>query len=75
MTPQDGALGRALFDDQYIQNPYPLYERMHARGPIHRIGDSNFYAVTGWEAVNEAVVRCDDFSSNLRSGGDDTTLG
>lgn len=65
MTPQDGVLGRALFDDQYIQDPYQLYERMHAHGPIHRIGDSDFYAVTGWEAVNEAIARCDDFSSNL----------
>lgn len=65
MTRRDGALGIALFDDQHIQDPYPLYERMHAEGPVHRIGDSDFYAVTGWDAVNEAVTRCDDFSSNL----------
>lgn len=65
MTSLDGALGIALFDDQYIQDPYPLYERMHQEGPLHRIGDSDFYAVTGWAAVNEAVARCDDFSSNL----------
>lgn len=65
MTQPAGTLGLALFDDQFIQDPYPLYERMHATGPVHRIGDSDFYAVTGWEAVNEAVARCDDFSSNL----------
>jgi len=65
MTCQDGALGIALFDDRYIQDPYPLYERMHAEGPVHRIGDSDFYAVSGWDTVNEAVTRCDDFSSNL----------
>lgn len=65
MTQLAGTLGRALFDDQFIQDPYPLYERMHAEGSVHRIGDSNFYAVTGWEAVIEAVARCDDFSSNL----------
>ncbi|CAN5291262.1 cytochrome P450 [soil metagenome] len=65
MTSQDGALGIALFDDQYIQDPYPLYERMHAEGRVHRIGGSDFYAVTGWDTVNEAVTRCDDFSSNL----------
>ncbi|MGJ6121449.1 cytochrome P450 [Mycolicibacterium sp. Y3] len=65
MTQLAGPLGLALFDDQFIQDPYPLYERMHAEGPVHRIGDSDFYAVTGWEAVNDAVVRCDDFSSNL----------
>jgi cytochrome P450 len=65
MTCLDGELGVALFDDQYIQDPYPLYERMHAAGPVHRIGESGFYSVTGWEAVNDAVTRCDDFSSNL----------
>ena len=65
MTCRDGAVGIALFDDQYIQDPYPLYERMHAEGRVHRIGDSDFYAVTGWDTVNEAVARCDDFSSNL----------
>ena len=65
MTQRAGPLGLALFDDQFIQDPYPLYERMHAEASVHRIGDSDFYAVTGWEAVNDAVVRCDDFSSNL----------
>ena len=65
MTCADGAVGIALFDDQYIQDPYPLYERMHAQGRVHRIGDSDFFAVTGWDTVNEAVARCDDFSSNL----------
>jgi cytochrome P450 family 144 len=65
MTRRADGLGIALLDDQYIQDPYPLYERMHAAGPVHRIGDSDFYAVAGWNAVNEAVARCDDFSSNL----------
>ena len=65
MTSRDGALGIALFDDQYIQDPYPLYERMHDEGCVHRIGDSDFYAVTGWDAVTEAVKRTADFSSNL----------
>jgi cytochrome P450 len=65
MTSVDGALGLALFDDQYIQDPYPLYERMHQTGPIHQIAQSGFYAVSSWEAVNEAVARCGDFSSNL----------
>jgi cytochrome P450 family 144 len=65
MTQPDGALGIALFDEEFIQDPYPLYERMHLAGHVHRIGDSEFFAVSGWDAVNEAVVRCDDFSSNL----------
>jgi len=65
MTPLDGSLGLGLFEDHNIQDPYPLYERMHRAGPVHRIGDSDFYAVSGWDAVNEAVARCGDFSSNL----------
>lgn len=65
MTQPDGALGIALFDEEFIQDPYPLYERMHMAGHVHRVGDSEFFAVAGWDAVNEAVARCDDFSSNL----------
>lgn len=48
-----------------IQNPYPVYARLQAAGPVHRIGDSDFYAVCRWDAVNEAVTRTDVFSSNL----------
>jgi cytochrome P450 family 144 len=65
MTSVDSGLGLALFDDQFIQDPYPLYERMHQTGPVHRIGRSGFYAVSSWGAVNDVVARCDDFSSNL----------
>jgi cytochrome P450 len=55
----------ALFDVTSVQDPYPLYERMRAAGPVHRIGDSGFHAVCGWDAVNEAIRRTADFSSNL----------
>jgi cytochrome P450 family 144 len=65
MTSMDGGLGLALFEDQYIQNPHSLYEQMHQVGHVHRIGESGFYAVSSWDAVNEAVARCGDFSSNL----------
>ena len=65
MTSVDGGLGIALFDDQYIQNPHPLYEQMHQTAHVHCIGGSDFYAVSSWEAINEAVARCEDFSSNL----------
>jgi len=65
MASVDGGLGIALFDDQYIQNPHPLYQQMHQTAHVHRIGGSDFYAVSSWQAINEAVARCDDFSSNL----------
>lgn len=54
-----------LFDAGSIQDPYPLYERMRSAGPVHRVADSDFYVVCGWEAVNEAIGRTADFSSNL----------
>ncbi len=54
-----------FFGAEGIQDPYPLYDRMRAEAPVHRIGDSVFYAVCGWDAVLEAIDRVDDFSSNL----------
>ena len=65
MTLCDGHLGIELFADECIQDPYPLYQRMLAAAPVHQIGDSGFYAVCSWDAVNEAIARPDDFSSNL----------
>ncbi len=61
----DGRLGLGLFEDRFVQDPSPLYERMLASGPVHPIGDSGFFAVCGWDAVNDAIARPDDFSSNL----------
>lgn len=54
-----------FFSSECIQDPYPLYARMRGTGPVHRIGDSQFYAVCGWDAVNEAIGRSEEFSSNL----------
>lgn len=65
MTSLSRGLGIALFDDESIQDPYPLYRQMVQTAPVHRVGDSGFYAVASWAAVNDAVARPDDFSSNL----------
>lgn len=65
MTVREGHLGIELFDDEFIQDPYPLYKRMLASGPVHRIGDSDFYGVCAWDAVNDVIARPEDFSSNL----------
>jgi cytochrome P450 len=54
-----------FFGAEALQDPYPLYDRMRAEAPVHRIGDSAFYPVCGWNAVIEAVNRVEDFSSNL----------
>jgi cytochrome P450 len=54
-----------FFSDESVQDPYPLYERMRATGPVHRIGNSEFYAACDWDAVNDAISRPADFSANL----------
>jgi len=54
-----------FFGADAVQDPYPLYDQLRAVAPVHRIGNSVFYAVCGWDAVLEAVERVDDFSSNL----------
>jgi cytochrome P450 len=54
-----------LFDAESLQDPYPLYQRLRAAGAVRRISASEFYAVTSWDAVVEAVARVDEFSSNL----------
>jgi len=54
-----------FFGNEGLQDPYPLYDRMRAQAPVHRIGDSDFYAVCGWDALIDAVNRVEDFSSNL----------
>jgi cytochrome P450 len=61
----DRQLGLELFDDGCIQDPYPLYQRMLAAGPVHRIGESGFHAVSGWDATTDVIARPDDFSANL----------
>ena len=54
-----------FFGTDALQDPYPLYDRMRDQSSVHRIGDSVFYAVCGWDAITEAVNRVEDFSSNL----------
>ncbi|MDT5209276.1 MAG: cytochrome family [Mycobacterium sp.] len=48
-----------------LQDPYPLYDRLRVAGPVHRIGESGFYLVCDWAAINDAVNRPEDFSANL----------
>lgn len=50
-----------FFGSDTLQDPYPVYDRMRAEAPVHRIGDSEFYAVCGWDAVIDAVNRVEDF--------------
>jgi cytochrome P450 len=47
-----------------LHDPYPLYDRLRAR-PVQRVGDSDFFLASTWDAVLEATGRTGDFSSNL----------
>jgi len=48
-----------------LQDPHRLYDRLRGEGPVHRIGESGFYLVCDWAAINDAINRPEDFSSNL----------
>ncbi len=54
-----------FFGERSLQDPYPLYDRLREGGPLHRVGDSMFYVVARWDAVEEVIARAEDFSSNL----------
>src|SRR5271163_3189487 len=54
-----------LFDADALQDPYPLYNQLRAAGAVGQIGDSEFYAVSSWDAVVDVITRVDEFSSNL----------
>ena len=54
-----------FFGADALQDPYPLYDRLRAGGPVHRIGESGFYLVCDWAGINDAISRPEDFSANL----------
>jgi cytochrome P450 family 144 len=54
-----------FFGVDVLQDPHPLYDRLRGEGPVHRIGESGFYLVCDWAAINDAINRPEDFSSNL----------
>ncbi|MCF6390306.1 cytochrome P450 [Mycobacterium sp. MBM] len=58
-------LGSQIFSDDFIQDPYPLYERMLDAGSVHRVGRTGFHCVCSWRGISEVLARPDDFSSNL----------
>jgi len=54
-----------LFDAEFLDDPYPLYDYLRTAGPVQQVGDSTFFLVSGWDTVVDAVNRTTDFSSNL----------
>lgn len=64
-----------FFSAESIQDPYPLYDRLRASGPVHRVGDSGFYLACTWSAITDVTARPHDFSSNLTATMTYTTDG
>lgn len=48
-----------------LDDPYAWYARLRRAGPVHQVPGTDFYLATTWDAVQEAVSRPEDFSSNL----------
>ncbi|KAA0018985.1 cytochrome P450 [Antrihabitans cavernicola] len=48
-----------------LDDPYAMYERLRTSDPVHRVSCTDFYLVSTWDLVMEAVNRPADFSSHL----------
>lgn len=57
--------GRLLLDPAVIQDPAPLYRRLHAEAPVWDIDGSGLFAVSSYALLAEATSRVEDFSSNI----------
>ncbi|MUL57845.1 cytochrome P450 [Mycobacterium sp. CBMA293] len=55
----------SLLQPSTLDDPYSCYAQLRAAGPVHQVAGTNFYLATTWDAVQEAVSRPEDFSSNL----------
>jgi cytochrome P450 len=48
-----------------LDDPYPVYDELRRFAPVYQVPGTSFYLVSSWDAVQEAVSRTADFSSNL----------
>ena len=53
------------FAPSNIENPYPLYAALRRDHPVYQVPETDFYLVSSWKLVTEALHRTADFSSNL----------
>ena len=54
-----------FFNPSTVEDPYPLYARMRALGPVCELQGTRAFYVAQHAAIEEAVRRPDDFSSRL----------
>ncbi|MEU0538761.1 cytochrome P450 [Nocardia sp. NPDC005978] len=54
-----------LFDPAHLDDPNPLYRLLREHSPVYRVPGTDFFLVSTWDLVTEAVSRPEIFSSNL----------
>ncbi|MEQ9465496.1 MAG: cytochrome P450 [Haliea sp.] len=54
-----------LFSAEAMENPFSLFATLRSLGPVCQLGDTRAFFVGTHAAVEEVVVRQDDFSANL----------
>jgi cytochrome P450 len=59
--------GWELFDADVLTDPGDFYDRLRSQAPVHRVAETDFFLVSSWDLVCEAVARTDDFSSYIRA--------
>lgn len=57
--------GTMLLDPKVIDDPYPLYRRLHAEAPVWMVPRTGVCIVSTFALVVEATGRVDDFSSSM----------
>ena len=60
-----GLAATELFHAAHLEDPYPLYARLRAQGPVCPLHGSRAFYVAGHAAVEEAVRRHEEFSARL----------
>ena len=56
--------GTFLLDPAVIDDPYPLYRRLHAEAPVWHVPGTDVFTVSTYPLLAEAASRVEDFSSH-----------
>ena len=54
-----------FFSATGLEDPYPLYDRLRAAGPVHRLAEQDLHLVLGQREVRQVLDDPGTFSSNL----------
>jgi cytochrome P450 len=54
-----------LLDAKHLDDPYPFFAALRREAPVWEVAQSGVYWAASWRAVEDALARPADFSSNL----------